>query len=496
MKKHIAKLISIILCLVLSVSAAVPAFAADFESGINLSDIMSIISGDDSDTGSFNFTKWFWNKINDDVTSESAIDKWVENIKKVFNGEDPRTDLNDDTPVKITGVDAENAAELFNLTANELKSGADYSVKRNLTESLSMSNIKELGEKSVFIQAMLSAYYNNKDLAASLINAADGKDVTNTEEKKLNLGFDKNAEISVKGQDYVSKIDPADIASVTMEVNTKNRYTFNIQFKNFNSTQVSSFSRLADLPDTSNNRYLTFMGTFLAFKYSNCYAQISVDKNMNVSSYVWGYTLSPLFKWSDGQYSSMAPGLEMDTSDIQYVITEEYSNFNWYQRTAGDADGSHSLTAADARLILRISAGLESYDKSLTPYFDLDGNGVVNSIDARIALRVSSKLDTLDTSKVKAPTEKVLYSRPDSEKTKISDLKVLIIAYQSAQTEEEKSKIEKEMEEKLSADDEQNETTTKAETTTKLRTGTDKANDVINIITDAGKIIGNIIGKK
>lgn len=60
----------------------------------------------------------------------------------------------------------------------------------------------------------------------------------------------------------------------------------------------------------------------------------------------------------------------------------------------GDVDGNGVITAADARLALRVSAKLESLS---TPAFlaaDVDGNGNVTAADARKILRVASKLDT------------------------------------------------------------------------------------------------------
>ncbi len=61
----------------------------------------------------------------------------------------------------------------------------------------------------------------------------------------------------------------------------------------------------------------------------------------------------------------------------------------------GDIDGNGTLTASDARAILRHSAKLESIAEEILPLADVDKNGNVNAADARLALRMGAKLDEL-----------------------------------------------------------------------------------------------------
>ncbi|MBR3767516.1 MAG: N-acetylmuramoyl-L-alanine amidase [Clostridia bacterium] len=56
----------------------------------------------------------------------------------------------------------------------------------------------------------------------------------------------------------------------------------------------------------------------------------------------------------------------------------------------GDVDGDGKVTAADARLILRASVGLEEIDLETG---DIDGDGKITSSDARAALRISTGLE-------------------------------------------------------------------------------------------------------
>ncbi len=63
--------------------------------------------------------------------------------------------------------------------------------------------------------------------------------------------------------------------------------------------------------------------------------------------------------------------------------------------TVGDANGDGRVNAIDARIILRISAQLDSMENYNQPIavFDLTGDGKVNAIDARKALRIGAQLE-------------------------------------------------------------------------------------------------------
>ena len=60
----------------------------------------------------------------------------------------------------------------------------------------------------------------------------------------------------------------------------------------------------------------------------------------------------------------------------------------------GDVDYNGSVTAADARLILRYSSRLETYTDEQFVRSDVDGDGVVSASDSQFVLRYSSGLET------------------------------------------------------------------------------------------------------
>ena len=65
------------------------------------------------------------------------------------------------------------------------------------------------------------------------------------------------------------------------------------------------------------------------------------------------------------------------------------------QRLIGDINADGRITAADARLLLRYTAKLESLDSETLKYSDANNDGKITAADARLILRVSAKLDTI-----------------------------------------------------------------------------------------------------
>ena len=61
----------------------------------------------------------------------------------------------------------------------------------------------------------------------------------------------------------------------------------------------------------------------------------------------------------------------------------------------GDVNADGKTTAADARLALRASVNLETFDEAKTLAADADHNGKVTAADARLILRASVGLETL-----------------------------------------------------------------------------------------------------
>ncbi len=62
----------------------------------------------------------------------------------------------------------------------------------------------------------------------------------------------------------------------------------------------------------------------------------------------------------------------------------------------GDVDFDQKITAADARLVLRASVGLEHFIEAQTKLSDIDKNGNITAADARLILRASVGLEVFE----------------------------------------------------------------------------------------------------
>ena len=80
-------------------------------------------------------------------------------------------------------------------------------------------------------------------------------------------------------------------------------------------------------------------------------------------------------------------------SVILLCLTVTFSSANSASYQYGDADNNGQITAADARIILRVSVGMEMITAPLT-YYDTDNDGRITSADARLALRMATGLYT------------------------------------------------------------------------------------------------------
>ncbi len=88
------------------------------------------------------------------------------------------------------------------------------------------------------------------------------------------------------------------------------------------------------------------------------------------------------------------------------IMTSLFSVFA-SENKLGDVDGNGTITAADARLALRASVGLEKFSVKQIIAADVDGKSGLTASDARLILRASVGLENLDK-----------YNKPDTEETK------------------------------------------------------------------------------
>lgn len=82
---------------------------------------------------------------------------------------------------------------------------------------------------------------------------------------------------------------------------------------------------------------------------------------------------------------------------------------------AGDVTGDGKVTAADARKVLRVAAGLEVFDDTQLLVADISGDGKITAADARKILRAAAGLETLPEITTEPESEEPTTEEPSSE---------------------------------------------------------------------------------
>lgn len=83
--------------------------------------------------------------------------------------------------------------------------------------------------------------------------------------------------------------------------------------------------------------------------------------------------------------------MKVSAGKDKFTITSEYN----YQKNTlmGDVNADGKITASDARLALRFSAGLDTYTSAQQAKCDINSDGVITAADARLILKLSASLE-------------------------------------------------------------------------------------------------------
>lgn len=483
-RKWTAKLIAVLLSVCLLFGGSLSAAAA-----FNMSDLIGILGGNGGNVNlSEYFASWLNGMIQDD--DDSVIDKFVEHLKNEFNGvtdDEPSDDPAEDS-VTLREGEAENIAELFNISVNELKKGQPAFLKTQtatMDQQIASSLQGGLGPVTGLVESLIGT----KDIFAGVI---DGTNQSGEVREKYPAGNDIKQNLPVSGKDYVACLTADDIKDYTITIYRSGAYKMHIDLIDVEGNAASS--GLSHVFNTVDKEYATLeLGTTsfniqIKLKYVHNYVECEVNKKGEVERYTMGMGITFLFQQSDGSYSSEMPflGVDFEEEGIIYNITTEYTGFKNGFRQMGDANSDGKVNSTDARSILRMAAGLETCAEADLPYCDVIQDEKITPADAREVLRAAAGLTKL------ISVEEALgykpYERDESVQKHVEDLLVLIMAYQTAKDEEEQKKLQESYEEKY-----QNGGTQEEETTGKINTTTDKVNEIIDI---GGQIIGGIFGKK
>lgn len=135
--------------------------------------------------------------------------------------------------------------------------------------------------------------------------------------------------------------------------------------------------------------------TFYPTENTTLYAIFADSSSVTISNNVPRRDGYKFLGWAADSHSSAAeykPGdiINISSDTTLYAIWETVSSV-----LRGDADGSGKVTAADARLALRISAKLETGTPAQISACDLNSDGKVTASEARAILRYAAKLDAV-----------------------------------------------------------------------------------------------------
>ncbi len=132
-----------------------------------------------------------------------------------------------------------------------------------------------------------------------------------------------------------------------------------------------------------NGPGFTYDYTGVLIPYGTTVTVTQVSSNWGKVTYggVTGWIYLEYAKYSESNISSSAVTTALSASSKSNV--------------AGDADGNGSVTVADARLVLRCAASLESLSEDRIELCDINENGSIDVSDARSILKVAAGLKSL-----------------------------------------------------------------------------------------------------
>ncbi|MBR3868721.1 MAG: dockerin type I repeat-containing protein [Clostridia bacterium] len=502
-KRIFSAIISLVLSLALVTGSVVSVSALD------LADLFAGFMGGGSggSGGSVNLSQMFTQWLNEQIQKEqepSTIDKFVENLKNQWNGatedtkDDPEADVEE--VITIDKAEADNIAELFNLTVNELKNGApafNKTVIATMDSKIAQQLQGGLGPVTGIIESLIGT----KDLFAGVIDGTNNENQITT---KYKYGNDVINNLPITGKEYVAALTGDDIKDYTITIYKSGAYRMHIDLKDVEGSAADS--GLARVFDVTDKAYATInLGTMslninVMLKYVNNYVECQVNRDGEIISYTTGMGITFLFQQQDGTYGAEMPflGVNFQEEGIIYNVITEYSGIDYTVRPMGDADNNGKINSSDARTVLRASAKLDELNETDAMFCDVNADDKITSADAREILRASAGL-------VKLPsTADILgykeYQKDELVQNHIDDLLVILMAYQAAKDEEAQKELQDYYDKLYGNGGNSGETTTKPEETTtkgELNTPGNKFDEIIggigNIIGGNGGSFGDII---
>lgn len=449
MKKSFRAIVSVILSVILCISAAVPSFAAlsiadiikgaiggDISGGgsdSSLSDIIGqLISG--GNLGDVNIAEILAKMLDDEINKESPakelIEKIMDNIK---NG--VKDDGTDDPSVEVDKEALSYAVELFNLTVNRIKQEKPFVIK-STNAGMSQDLAKDVDAQWMpILSAIASSVVTDASLVPAIIGTMTDETANIT---RLGNGVSHDDDIPLTGTPYVSTIKADQVKNFSMTIHKSGAYSIRLDLPTvYGSAVGTGYDSLFDVTDNSTFKVNLIKGlsldTPVFVKYINSYAEVNVNKKGNISGYKLHMECTASLADADGNSPiglkpEITSAFNFEEKGLVYVMEQVYNGFNWDARKMGDIDNNNKITASDARMLLRATARLENLDESAKPYADVNQDGKITALDARLILRASAMLCELPKTE---DVMKIDTTQRDKTQTAINNLIIVILAAQA-----------------------------------------------------------------
>ena len=195
------------------------------------------------------------------------------------------------------------------------------------------------------------------------------------------------------GHNYVSKVTTvatckmSGIITYTCTNDANHTYTENL---GVNASNHVNTKNVAEIKATCTTKGLA-AGVYCndCQKYISGHKEIAINPSNHVNTKTVPATPATFDKvgYTEGIYCNDCKKYISGHKEISFVMN------------IGDLDGNGTITAADARIALRASVGLENLSNEKIACADVDKNGKITAADARMILRASVGLENLGKSK-------------------------------------------------------------------------------------------------
>ena len=270
------------------------------------------------------------------------------------------------------------------------KTGVDLSHHNNDNGPVDFSKLKAAGVEFVILHAGYGRYANQKDPFF---------------ESNYKAAKDAGLPVGAYWYSYATDVAGARAEAQTFLQTIKGKqFEYPVYFdleepKQFKTGKTNVSAMVAAFCSTVEAAGY-FTGVYMSASYLREYVTDEVKKRYTlwVAQFASKCTYSgagSVAIWqatSKGRINGVIGNVDVNFAYVDFPTEIKTKGLNGFVLASGDLDGDGKVTAKDARLALRIAAGLAKATLYQLRVGDLNGNGKIDSSDARMILRKAAKL--------------------------------------------------------------------------------------------------------